>query len=134
MIYYENKEDYVLGVYVSDAIENPDYAIRRVLGLQDEKILTPQQMSDSSSMMDTYILSTTKKIVYSHLNFFDNDVYIYLEKSLGRVLVCIRHSINSEGDFEEAHSSIEQLVTILSKEGFRPVESRIEDIPDMCFV
>lgn len=134
MIHFKDKEKYVLGVYVVGILEDSDPTIRRALELEGEEVLNPQQMCDSPSMRVAYVLDTTGKVVYSRSNVLGNDVHIYLEKSSGRVVVRVRHLIRSKEPLGEAHKLVEQLAATLSEKGFRPVESRIEDIPDFCFV
>ncbi|MBI2107232.1 hypothetical protein HYT57_04565 [Candidatus Woesearchaeota archaeon] len=133
MIHFKDREKYTLGVYVVDRLENPNLLIRQILRLESEPVLTPQQMSESKAKIEAYVLDASRKFVYSRSNFLEgSDVHIYLEKSTGRVLVRVRQKIIR--DTEESHQLVEMLAGTLSENGFRPVHSRIEDIPDICFV
>jgi|SRR3989344_7701907 len=127
MIHFRDKGTYVLGVYVADRLENPDSVIRMTLGLENQRVLTPEEMY-SVKAGTPYVLNATKKTVYSKPKFLGSDIHIYLEKSSGRVLVRIRHSTEEL----EVHQAIEGLVHTLDEKGFRPVHSSIEDIPDFA--
>ena len=135
MMHFKDKETYVLGVYVAETIKNPDPVIREALGLENLAVLTPEQMARSAKP-PAYVLDATMKVVYSRSDFSKgSDVHIYLEKSSGRILVRVRHSIEAIADIPKAHQSVEKLASVLSERRFKPVkDSRIEDIPGICFV
>lgn len=145
MIHYQLKEKHVLGVYVADAVTDPDSAIRQTLELENQKVLTPEEMY-SVQPESPYILDATRKTVYSRSKFsgddnptdddtlISNGVHIYVEKFSGRILVRVRHNLEFGETLEESKLSIEKTIVTLNERGFRPIGSRIEDIPEMCFV